>query len=135
MIYTSAILHNFCTVHARDVIDMSVQSDGWQEFLKDGKQHLCPTCRRSGRVVCLHQNAFRNGVAQTAAARSAPSAVRDALRHSLWEAVKAGVPHGTPLEEEDVQAADAEGAQIVRTVMEARAAAGRGDQRYAACVP
>lgn len=107
MIYASAVLHNLCTVHARDGLDFAVgASTEWARFFEMYKAHLCPSCKRRKVGHCVHQSAYRNSYQQHAAARTAPSQLRDELRSQLWAAVCDG--SGVGLSDEDLELASAE---------------------------
>ena len=137
LIYTSAILHNYCTVCARDddheFFTHSSQV-AWGKFLGKYQAELCPSCRRRGARHCVHQAMYRNGAATTAGARRAPSLVREGLCAELWEWVKGPDPLGACgvcEDEVEVDMGCAPGfAQNVREAMEMRAR-GRGADRFA----
>lgn len=112
MIYTSGILHNFCTANAKDTLPhLDDNTPVWSTFYKKYTAHRCFTCKQRGVAHCLHQAAFRNGAAQTFRARSAPSVMRDDLRNMLWEKLTHGMAMGTgtPMDNDDVLLAQASG--------------------------
>jgi len=129
MIYTSAVLHNYCLACARDddhVNFFSCNAEGsWKKFLDKYTAHLCPSCKRRGVKHCVHQAAYRNGNAQVAAARRAPSQVRDDLCQKLWEQVLGPDPLGIcVVGDADVRVAEGLGDSetwTVREVMQMRA--------------
>ena len=134
MIYTSAILHNFCTTHARDE-DYKFFSAGsavnWARFHEKYAHHLCPSCKRRGLNHCIHQATHRVGNAQIASARRVPSVVREELCVQLWERVKGDDPMAR-CDVADVEVATGCGqpeARCVREVMEGRARA-TGNARF-----
>ena len=81
MIYASAVLHNFCTTHPfrSDAADLppDMSDQAWTNFFRNYDAHLCPTCRRTGKAHCIHQTVYRNGAAQVARCRQAPSQTRN----------------------------------------------------------
>ena len=118
MIYASAVLHNFCTVHAcyDQDLDTCMSGGAWKKFFTSDKIDLCPTCNRRGLDFCIHQQAYRNGHMQQAASRRAPSEVRDQLCQKLWDVVCDGEGAcGACASDESDEA------QRVRDVMQARA--------------
>ena len=119
MIYASAVLHNFCTVHPNAASAADLPADmagqGWQNFFKAYKAHRCPTCKRRGLGHCTHQAGFRCGHLCQAAARRAPSVVREELCNRMWDDI-CGVPCDLD---------DTDEAQRVRDVMHTRASGGR----------
>ena len=140
LIYASAILHNYCIMCARDddhayLVESQGSSICWHKFLDKYTAHLCPTCKRRGVKHCVHQASYRNGGAQTATARRAPSLIREELCTELWKRVKGDDPMDVDLGdlgEEDVEIATAcgdEEAQCIRRLMSERARA-TGDGRF-----
>jgi hypothetical protein len=137
MIYASAILHNFCLAHHPNHTEADATyfhtsaNTAWDSFLVSHQAHMCPTCKGRGLRHCVHQASYRNGNAQTANARRAPSVVRDELCAELWRRVCGPDPSGASapnLSEADVEIAQACGeneASCVREVMSARARAPR----------
>jgi len=143
LIYASAILHNYCTMYGRenDFTYFEQERRGscvcYAKFLEKYAAHMCPTCKRRGVQHCVHQASYRNGNAQTANARRAPSAIREELCTELWQRVKGNDPMGNAhLGDADVEVANACGdaeARCVREIMTARACA-NGDARFDARV-
>ena len=131
MIYASAILHNFCTVHKRDGLSMrSGKSAEWQVFFAQNQAMLCPSCSRRDRWHCPHQAMYRlgtNGASLVARQRKAPSEVREEVRKQLWN----GVLDGSALSVVDDEIVDAESPALaaeiarVRGVLHDRVAARR----------
>eukprot|EP00966_Prymnesium_polylepis_P237399 5490503-Prymnesium_polylepis.1 len=105
----------------------------YTQFLQKYPAFMCPTCKRRGVQHCVHQASFRMGNTQTAAARKAPSLVREDLCTELWERVKGNDPMASaPLGDDDVELAGACGdgeAECVRQVMTQRAHAS-GEARF-----
>ena len=143
LIYASAILHNYCTMYGRenDFTYFEQERRGscvcYAKFLEKYAAHMCPTCKRRGVQHCVHQASYRNGNAQTANARRAPSAIREELCTELWQRVKGNDPMGNAhLGDADVEVANACGdaeARCVREIMTARACA-NGEARFDARV-
>ena len=134
LIYASAILHNYCIMHGRDGDHAHFQNERHgssachEKFLGKYTAHMCPTCMRRGVQHCIHQASYRNGNAQTANARRAPSIIRDKLCTELWQRVVGNDPMAMNanlgLGDEDLAAASACGdgeAQCVRKIMNERA--------------
>ena len=90
LIYASAVLHNYL-IGTRDPTaqDLLVDTSNhdWTKFFSTHMAHQCPTCVRDRKPHCIHQAAYRNGNAQAAHARQAPSAIRDQLCADLWAQV------------------------------------------------
>jgi hypothetical protein len=89
LIYASAILHNYLIAtrdgsHFRDV---DASDAHWSSFFTKYQAHMCPSCKRDNYSHCVHQAGYRNGHAQAAQARKAPSKVRDELCAALWAEV------------------------------------------------
>ena len=109
LIYASAIMHNALVVHIGERVGGSVMDElAWAKFFEGGKSHRCPTCIREKRLHCLHQAAFRNGVAQQRSYRVAPSDLRDQICADAWQLVCAeGVEHRREIEQRMRDACDA----------------------------
>ena len=125
MIYASAVLHNFCTVHTHDSPDAHADMTAacWDTFFTKYKATQCPTCKRRNVPHCVHQAAWGiTGGQPQAAARRAPSHVRDQLREQLWQ-------EATGVDPED----ETDEARVVRAIMDARA--GSAENAYTMCVP
>ena len=140
LIFTSAILHNYCIMCSQDdgqahVVERVGSSVCWDQFLKRCAAHLCPSCKRRGLQHCIHQATYRIGNAQCALARRAPSIIRDELCKKLWEQHTQGndpMAANLVLGDEDAEIAIACGvgeASYIRKIMSERAHA-RGDVRF-----
>jgi hypothetical protein len=118
MIYASAVLHNFCTVHMRagGDLDGCMAGGAWKQFFTEAQVQLCPTCKRRGKDFCIHQQPYRNGFLQQVALRRAPSEVRDQLCQKLWDEVCDGEGAWRVCDSDD-----SDEAERVRNVMHARA--------------
>ena len=98
LIYASAILHNYCTMYGRYVDHAHFQNErhgssaSYETFLGKYTAHMCSTCKQRGIQHCIHQASYRNGNAQTASARRAPSILRDELCTELWQRVVGNDP-------------------------------------------
>ena len=123
MVYASAVLHNLCTVHAYDDVEMSVgMSPHWASFFDQYKAQRCPTCKARNVGHCIHQAGFRNGAAQQASIRKAPSVQRDELCAKLWAEVCSG--YSLPVSNDDLTRATPDLKRAVQDVqrdMQARA--------------
>lgn len=115
MIYVSAILHNYCTVHARDRLQASDHnpSPDWQKFYDAYGLQRCKACEEHGSspMQCVHEAAARNKMVNMGAnARRKPSQMRVDLCKELWEHLL-GDDYGwaTPASTDEVQLARAEG--------------------------
>lgn len=110
LIYISAILHNFCTYHARDEIPTLADdtTPDWLAFYEHYGAQRCFACRDRG-MQCVHQAILRNGNASTRAARMATSELREHLCTALWGDLLSGrsVGMGT-ITNDDLQLATAE---------------------------
>lgn len=121
MTYTSAILHNLCTVHARDGMpSMSANSPEWEQFFEKYAATRCFACRDANVGHCIHQSAHRIGRAQHTRARQAPSKVRDELCDRLWEDLLNGTSALMPaMTSQEVASAQADGTppQVIQQVV------------------
>ena len=90
LIFASATLHNMFVVQPRDTVSSCASQPHWDSFFKKFEAHRCPDCTRMHKTHCLHQAAYRQGGAQMARVRKAPSVVRDELCDYLWQQVCAG---------------------------------------------
>ena len=90
LVYASAVLHNYLIgtrdPTAQDVL-LDTSTHDWTKFFNTYAAHQCPTCVRERKPHCVHQAGYRNGNAQAARSRKAPSVIRDALCVSLWAQV------------------------------------------------
>jgi hypothetical protein len=112
MIYASAVLHNFCTVHADSDFKLPAQMTDlkWQEYFHYYDATSCPTCKRRNAPHCVHQGAYRmgeTGAVLRANARRAPSTVRNELCAKLWDMVCSGL-EGRTFDDRAFQCLDAE---------------------------
>ena len=88
LIYASAILHNYLIATRSDLFRaVDVYSPDWRTFFAKYAAHICPSCKRDQLSHCVHQAGYRNGNAQAARVRKAPSVIRDELCAALWAEV------------------------------------------------
>ena len=125
MIFASAILHNFCTVHPHSSEDLNLPADmpdaAWQRFFKENDAHMCPSCSARHARVCIHQAAYRNTKQVQAAVRKAPSQAREDARKLMWDMVEKGV--STAFDGRADEDAVRMEAQRIRDLMSGRAGA------------
>jgi|TARA_B110000196_G_scaffold309051_2_gene310302 hypothetical protein len=87
VVYASVILHNLCTIRKDDALDFtSGADDEWQHFFKEFARDACPSCTRRGVLHCSHTARYRN---MRAACGSSAMEIRDAIKTSLWEEMRA----------------------------------------------
>ena len=115
MIYTSAVLHNFCIAHSTpDAGRTERGTHVWTTHFATMDQR-CPMCKRRNVGHCVHQGLYR-AKPSVIAARKQPSQVREDLCSKLWEWVGNGaslMPHEGEEENEQLQQ--------IRSVMQGRA--------------
>ena len=87
IVYASAILHNLCTICKDDAVDFTTGADEeWQHFFKEFARDACPSCTKRGVLHCSHTASNRR---VRAARGSCASELRDAIKISLWEEMRA----------------------------------------------
>jgi len=124
MVYTSAVLHNLCQVHGEDM-SFDGSAEDWKAYHNKLALFQCSACRSTGKTHCIHQAAHRNGHAQQAAARRAPSEIRESLCMSLWADLLSGRSSGLQhLTQDDEHILHAEGVEgplrAAQVLMQAR---------------
>ena len=91
MVYTTIILHNYCTVKADNAVDFDVgSSTQWQKFFEKHKRHRCPSCVRAAIGHCLHGYRHR-ACARAPRMTGTPAVQRDLLKDELWEDMAQGL--------------------------------------------